>query len=102
MALGPLDTCKMDKFGTNYFDFKTILPFLSFLVEATYLGILYHKSRIIDGQRWTKSAGKNINELLGQGLNLFTPVVDRWSPIAYSIGLWIHRDVGNHAGFETT
>ena len=48
------------------------------------------------------TTGKNIYELLTQGLNLFTPVVDRWSPIAYSIGLWIHRDVGNHSGFETT
>ena len=65
-------------------------------------GILYHKSRIINGQRWTTSTGKDINELLAQGLNLFLPVVDRWSPIAYSIGLWIHREVSNHSGFETT
>ena len=63
-------------------------------------GILYHKSHIIDGQRWTRATVKDVHELLSQGLNLFTPVVDRWYPLVYSIGMWIHRDVGNHSGFE--
>jgi hypothetical protein len=62
-------------------------------------GILFHKSRIIDGQRWSRATSREPHELLAQGINLHTPVVDRWSPLAYSI--WIHREVSNHAGFET-
>ena len=66
-------------------------------------GILFHRGRILDGHRYVQSADfKDINGLIAQGLNIFTPVVERWSPLAYSIGNWIHRDVGNHSGFETT
>ena len=46
-------------------------------------GILFHRSRIMDEQRWVKSAGlTDIKGLLAQGLNVFTPVVDRWPFLA--------------------
>ena len=64
-------------------------------------GIIFHKLRIIDGQRWSRTTNREPHELLAQGINLHTPVVDRWSPLAYSIGNWVHREVSNHAGFET-
>ena len=66
-------------------------------------GILFHRGRILDGHRYTQSANfKAISGIIAQGLNFFSPVVDRWSPLAYSIGSWIHREVGNHSGFKTT
>ena len=34
-------------------------------------------------------------------LNLLTPVLDRHSPISYSVALFIHSELANHAGFET-
>ena len=66
-------------------------------------GILFHRGRILDGHRYTQAAGfKDIGGLIAQGLNVFTPVIERWSPLAYSIASWIHRDVGHHSGFETS
>ena len=66
-------------------------------------GILFHRGRILDRHRYTQSANfKDISGLIAQDLNVFTPVVERWSPLAYSIGSWIHRDVGQHSGFETS
>jgi hypothetical protein len=52
-------------------------------------GILFHRGRILDGHRhrYTQSADfKDINGLIAQGLNVFTPVVERWRPLAFSIG----------------
>ena len=57
-------------------------------------GILFHKSRIADGRRYMMSAGmKNVESVAAQNINLFTLVVDRWSPLAYSLADWIHTDV---------
>ena len=62
-------------------------------------GILFHKSRIVDGRRYMKCANrKTIESVAAQNINLFTPVVDRWSPLAYSLADWIHTDVSNHQG----
>ena len=65
-------------------------------------GILYCRSRILAGQRLTEAGNMGMNSLgMEIGLNLMTPLVDRWSPIAYSIALFIHVKVGRHAGYET-
>ena len=65
-------------------------------------GILYSRSRIHNTQRMLE-AGDFKHESLGLeiGLNVMTPVVDRYSPIAYSIAMFIHNRVGLHAGVET-
>ena len=39
--------------------------------------------------------------LRSQGINVLTPVIERWSPLAYSIGDFIHTEVAKHKGFET-
>lgn len=65
-------------------------------------GILFNRSRILDGQRLIQAAefseGSVGNEI---GLNLLTPVIERFSPIALSIAYYIHHEVAWHAGFET-
>ena len=65
-------------------------------------GVLYCRSRILDGQRVINAGDINLESLgAGIGLHLMTPLVDRHSPIAYSIARFIHEVAGNHAGFET-
>ena len=66
-------------------------------------GILFHKSRIADGRRYMMSASmKNIESVAAQNIKLFTPMVDRWSPLAYSLADWIHKDINIHSGHEST
>ena len=65
-------------------------------------GILYCRSRILDTQRLIVTGGFPADSIGKEiGLNMKTPLVDRWSPIAYSIALFIHELVSLHAGFET-
>ena len=65
-------------------------------------GILFYKSRIMDGQRFITTAGFNEDNLGSEvQLNMMTPMLDRHSPIAYSIASFIHNQVGKHAGYET-
>ena len=64
-------------------------------------GILFCRSRIMDGQRFLAAGEFDAGDLgLDIGLNLLTPLVDRHSPIALSIAIWIHQK-SNHAGFES-
>ena len=49
-------------------------------------GVLFSRSRIMAGQRFVVAGGFGKNSLgLEVGMNLMTPVLDRWSPISYSI-----------------
>lgn len=64
--------------------------------------ILYCKSRIQDGQRFLMT-GEFPTDSLGLeiGLNMKTPLLDRWSPISYSVAMFIHELVAKHSGYET-
>ena len=64
--------------------------------------ILFSRSRILDGQRFVMTGGFDKDSLgLEVDLNLSTPLLDRYSPIAYSIAWFIHNQVAKHAGIET-
>ena len=63
-------------------------------------GVLYCRSRIMDGQRFLATSNFDENSLgLEIRLSLKTPLVERHSPIAYSIALFIHTVVGRHVGY---
>ena len=65
-------------------------------------GILFCRSRIQNGRRFLQTGEFPADSLgLDIGLNLMTPLLDRWSPISYSIAMFIHNIVGKHAGYET-
>ena len=65
-------------------------------------GILYCRSRIMDGQRFVSAGGFEKDSLgLEVQLNMMTPLLDRYSPIAYSIANFVHHELGKHAGYET-
>ena len=63
-------------------------------------GILFCRSRILDGQRFISTGGFK-QDSLGMELQVRTPMLDRYSPIAYSIASYVHNHVGKHAGYET-
>ena len=71
-------------------------------------GILYSKSRILDGQRVQVAAGLEGMEFLSSfkpfrtGFSLVCPVIDRYSPLSISIAQYIHDEVSNHRGYESS
>ena len=65
-------------------------------------GILYSKSRVMDGQRFTLSGDMKDSRILAdQGIIIHTPLVERFSPLAYSIGHYVHENLARHSGYET-
>ena len=64
-------------------------------------GILYCKSRILDCQRFEVAGDLETFDILSEfGIKLMTPVLDRHSPLSYSIGDYIHRLLAKHGGYE--
>ena len=65
-------------------------------------GILFCRSRIFEGQRFILAGDlKNSNILMETNLNFFTPVLDRFSPLSYSIAMYVHYELMKHSGEET-
>ena len=65
-------------------------------------GIWYHKTRILEGQRFLQCGGfEGMDVLNAQGINVLCPLIDRWSPLAYAIGDHVHTAVAKHSGAET-
>ena len=64
-------------------------------------GILLSRSRIIDGMNFQQTGGMSVSGLGDLGLKGFTPVIDRYSPLAYCIGRHIHWNLACHRGIET-
>ena len=63
--------------------------------------ILFCRSRLLDGQKFIITAGLEESGLANCNLNMRTPLVDRHSPLAYSIADFVHRVVCKHRGYET-
>ena len=53
-------------------------------------GILFSKGRIIDGMNFLQTGGLEISDLGQLGIKAHIPVVDRHSPLAYSIANHVH------------
>ena len=71
-------------------------------------GILFSRSRILDGQRLQIAPGFEDLEFLKSfkpfqnGFNLVCPVLDRFSAVSFSIAQYIHQKVFPHRGFESS
>ena len=65
-------------------------------------GILYSKTRILDTMRFRIEGGLSKDTLgLGEfGIKSKTPILDRFSPLSYSIGDYVHRRISRHGGYE--
>ena len=64
-------------------------------------GILFSKGRIVDGMSFAQLGDLKLSGLDNLGLKAYTPVIDRYSPLAYCIGSYVHWCLGKHKGVET-
>ena len=65
-------------------------------------GILLSKGRLIDGLNFKDTGELGDINLGSLGVKVNIPVLDRWSPLSYSIAQHVHWSVGRHKGMETT
>ena len=83
----------------KHFQKKELLDKISVEKE----GILMCKSRLLEGQRLMEAGGLESMEILKDlNLNFCTPMVDRYSPLAYALADYIHRVSAKHAGYENS
>ena len=84
----------------NYFFHKATLEVKQFAKKTDYQDcsthdgkILKYTSRILDGQPIADEG-----EILGEAksLHFARPIVDRYSPVAYSIMVYVHQDIACH------
>ena len=64
-------------------------------------GVLFSKGRIIEGMDFVQTGGLELADFGQLGLKSHIPVVDRHSPLAYSIANHVHWDLCKHKGVET-
>ena len=64
-------------------------------------GILFSKGRIMDGMNFVQTGGLEISDLGNLGIKAHISVVDRQSPLAYSIANHDHWNLAKHRGMET-
>ena len=64
-------------------------------------GVLLSRGRILDGMNFIETADLDTLHLGSLGIKTMIPVIDRFSPLAYSLGQHFHWTVAKHRGFET-
>ena len=64
-------------------------------------GILLSRGRIIEGMNFIETADFDMLNLGSLGVKTMIPVIDRYSPLAYSLAQHIHWKVAGHRGVET-
>ena len=64
-------------------------------------GILLSKGRILQGMNFLENADLDTLNLGDLGVKTKIPVIDRFSPLAYSVAQYIHWKVCNHRGIES-
>ena len=65
-------------------------------------GILLSKGRLLEGMNFVETGELGNLNIGALGIKVNTPVLDRYSPLSYSIAQHIHYDVGKHRGIETS
>ena len=63
--------------------------------------ILFSKNRILDTMNFAEMGDLGLSDLPVMGIKAHVPVIDRNSPLAYSIAQHIHWNVTHHRGVET-
>ena len=64
-------------------------------------GILLSHDRLVDSQNFSQTSELEFVKLGSLGIKPFVPVIDRFSPLAYSISQHVHWEVAKHRGVET-
>ena len=65
-------------------------------------GILLSKGRLLDGLNFVETGELGNLNIGSLGVEVDTPVLDRFSPLSYSIAQHVQRTVGKYRGIETT
>ena len=65
-------------------------------------GILLSKGRLLDGMNFSETGEFGDFNLGTLGVKVNIPVLERYSPLSYSIAQHVHWNVGRHRGIETT
>ena len=94
----------------NFFSIKNLrLTKYAFRISQKFMkkiaiskdGILFARSRLLDSQRFKAAGGlEDLDAVKEFGIKMMTPVLDRYSPLSYMMGDYIHRKVAKHAGYE--
>ena len=63
-------------------------------------GVILSKGRIMEGMEFLETAELELN-LGAMGLRTHLPVLDRYSPLSYSIAQYVHWKLAPHRGAET-
>ena len=79
------------------FNSKTVIEKHTVLPD----GILLSKSRILQGMNFLETAELDTLNLGQLGLKTKIPVLDRFSPLTYSIGQYIHWKIAKQKGMES-
>ena len=64
-------------------------------------GILFSKNRIIGGMSFAELGGLEVSDLSVMGIKSHVPVIDRHSPLAFSISQHVHWNIAHHKGIES-
>ena len=64
-------------------------------------GIILSKNRLLENMEFNKVTGMEMISLDPLGINIKVPLLDRFSPLSYSIAQYVHWEVCNHAAMET-
>ena len=64
-------------------------------------GVLLSRGRILDGMNFLETADLDTLNLGTLGIKTMIPVIDRFSPLAYSLGQYFHWKIAKHRGYET-
>ena len=63
--------------------------------------ILFSKNRILDTMSFAEMGDLGLSDLPVMGIRSHVPVIDRHSPLAYSIAQHIHWNISHHRGVES-
>ena len=107
-----LDAMRQDetylKLTATYF-FRTATQELKHFQRKEFLnkiafehnGILYSKNRILESMEFKSASGMELVNLDPLGVNTKCPILDRFSPLSYSIAQYVHYNISGHSGLET-
>ena len=77
-------------------EFNSTFDVKKYTVERD--GILYSRSRLIDGMDVIEAGGLELNDLGELGVTAKVPVLDRFSPLSYSVANHVHWNLCKHKG----
>ena len=63
--------------------------------------VLISENRLVDGMRFAEMGDLNLPELHIMGVKAHVPILDRYSPLSYSIAKHVHDNIALHRGIET-